>query len=309
MGKIINKNSIFTFMLGMIVASVGVYGTNVYQSNTIEYSPTDSSWSVSNVSDAINSLYSMKQELDNLKGIGDATAAQILSGKNAVVKGSTIIGTMTDRGAWTNTPTGSGKVTIPAGYHNGSGYVNTATSYTNGYNAGVSATKVGNATAAQVLAGKTFTNSSGAGLTGTMTNRGAWTNTPTTKGKVTIPAGYHNGNGYVDTSAVSIGSASIVHTNSNLEDGTLSGSYVTGSSGIYLITMTGSGTVVYNLSVAFSGTSNIIYDHTIGKTNGTTMGMGASRNVIVKLNANVIINYTLEVKGWASQFIQIAKLG
>ena len=46
---------------------------------------------------------------------------------------------MTNRGAWTNTPTRSGNVTIPAGYHNGSGYVNTATVYTNGYNSGVTA--------------------------------------------------------------------------------------------------------------------------------------------------------------------------
>ena len=33
-----------------------------------------------------------------------------------------------------------------------------------------------------------------------MANQGAWTNTPTGNGKVTIPAGYHNGSGYVDTS-------------------------------------------------------------------------------------------------------------
>lgn len=46
---------------------------------------------------------------------------------------------MPNQGAWKNTPTGSGKVTIPAGYHNGSGYVDTATVYTNAYNAGVTA--------------------------------------------------------------------------------------------------------------------------------------------------------------------------
>ena len=74
--------------------------------------------------------------------------------------------------------------------------------YTNRYNAGVTATKKGNAAPGQVLSGKTFTNSSTVGATGTMTNRGAWTNTPTSSGKVTIPAGYHNGSGYVDTSKV-----------------------------------------------------------------------------------------------------------
>lgn len=72
----------------------------------------------------------------------------------------------------------------------------------NNYKAGVAATKVGTAAAANVLSGKTFTNASGVGLTGTMKNNGAWTSTPTGSGKVTIPAGYHNGSGYVDTSSV-----------------------------------------------------------------------------------------------------------
>ena len=76
-----------------------------------------------------NELDNTKISLNNLKAIGDATAAQILSGKKAVVKGSTIAGTMTNRGAWTSTPTSSGKVTIPAGYHNGSGYVDTKEVY------------------------------------------------------------------------------------------------------------------------------------------------------------------------------------
>ena len=74
--------------------------------------------------------------------------------------------------------------------------------YTNRYNSGVSATKKGTAVAGDVLSGKTFTNNSSVGISGTMTNRGAWTSTPTAKGKVTIPAGYHNGSGYVDTDSV-----------------------------------------------------------------------------------------------------------
>ena len=53
---------------------------------------------------------------------GDATAAQILSGKKAYVDGTMLTGTMTDRGAVTVTPSGADQV-IPAGYHNGSGKV------------------------------------------------------------------------------------------------------------------------------------------------------------------------------------------
>ena len=67
---------------------------------------------------------------------------------------------------------------------------------------GVNQTKVGTAVASDVLTGKTFTNSSGIGISGSMPNKAAWTNTPTAKGKVTIPAGYHNGSGYVDTTSV-----------------------------------------------------------------------------------------------------------
>ena len=123
----LKNNSLFSFIFGGIIfGSIGIYGANVYQSNTIEYSPTDTSWEVNNVNEAINSLYSMKTELDNIKSIGDATAAQILSGKQAVVKGSAVTGSMTNRGAInkTITPTSSQQsYTIPAGYHNGSGKV------------------------------------------------------------------------------------------------------------------------------------------------------------------------------------------
>ena len=64
--------------------------------------------------------------------------------------------------------------------------------YTNRYNAGVSATKKGNATASQVLDGRTFTNSSSVNIEGTMPNRGAlnWSSSNTTK---SVSAGYYSG--------------------------------------------------------------------------------------------------------------------
>lgn len=59
----------------------------------------------------------------------------------------------------------------------------------------------GNAIASDVLSGKTFANASADTLTGNMADRGAWTGTGTPSGNnqinVAIPAGYHNGNGYV----------------------------------------------------------------------------------------------------------------
>ena len=55
----------------------------------------------------------------------------------------------------------------------------------------------GNAGTGDVLSGKTFSSgSAGISKTGTMPNKGAWTGTVAAASKITIPAGYHNGNGY-----------------------------------------------------------------------------------------------------------------
>lgn len=91
---------------------------------------------------------------------------------------------------------------------------------------------MGTATAAQVLTGMTFTNSSGVGLTGTMANNGAWINTPTSGGKITIPAGYHNGNGYVDTSAVWNAAVTAADSRVSTSSASYSAGYNTGKSNI-----------------------------------------------------------------------------
>ena len=67
----------------------------------------------------------------------NAAAGQILSGYTAWVKGSKITGTMANKGAlnWSGSNT---TYSVPAGYYSG-GTLNSKTSYTNGYNAGVSA--------------------------------------------------------------------------------------------------------------------------------------------------------------------------
>ena len=168
----------------------------------------------------------------------DAGAGDILAGKKAGVKGSLITGTMTDRGTWIGETTGSGNVAIPSGRHNGQGYVSGAgaynkgvtdadarvntnsanykggynagvstadgrvnadsANYKGGYNAGVSATKKGTAGAGDVLAGKTFTNSSSVGASGTMPNKGNTTQDATatqddTYTYLTVPvSGYYN---------------------------------------------------------------------------------------------------------------------
>lgn len=74
----------------------------------------------------------------------------------------------------------------------------------------------GNATAADVLSGKTFSNASGNDLTGSMPNRGAVNQTITTQnGQYTIPAGYHNGSGKITASFANL-SAENIRNNVNI---------------------------------------------------------------------------------------------
>ena len=76
--------------------------------------------------------------------------------------------------------------------------------YDLGYNAGVTATKVGDAQNGDVLYGKTYTNNSAVGATGSMPNRGAATIvTPRDGTNQTIAQGYHNGSGYAKVAAAS----------------------------------------------------------------------------------------------------------
>lgn len=66
-------------------------------------------------------------------------------------------------------------------------------------------TKVGTATEADVLSGKTFTNESGVGISGSMKNNGAINKTITpskSQQTYTIPAGFHDGSGKVVVDAI-----------------------------------------------------------------------------------------------------------
>lgn len=71
----------------------------------------------------------------------------------------------------------------------------------------------GDAVAADVLSGKTFSNASATGITGTMVNNGAVSGVASIAQPYTIPEGYHNGNGQV--TAVATGFDCIIGTNAS----------------------------------------------------------------------------------------------
>ena len=89
---------------------------------------------VENLTDQINALQTQK-------ATGNAKTSDVLSGETfSTSTGIGLTGTMKNNGAWTASSSGSGKLTIPQGYHNGQGYVNLSGSYNQGYNDAIKAT-------------------------------------------------------------------------------------------------------------------------------------------------------------------------
>ena len=68
---------------------------------------------------------------------------------------------------------------------------------------------LGNATAAQVLSGYSFSSAALSNASGSMPDRGAWGATLAINGSVTIPAGYHNGSGRITQSIAAKGATTI----------------------------------------------------------------------------------------------------
>lgn len=158
-----------------------------------------------------------------------ATAGDVLTGKVYVLANGTVTtGTMANNGAVSKTLDATVvSYTIPKGYHNGSGKVqivldtenNSVTPTKSAQTVTPAAGKVFSsvtvaaipaayqdvtsvtAGAADVLSGKKIVDASGKSVTGTMTNNGDFKGTLTSyDGTVTIPKGYHSGNGTVGIS-------------------------------------------------------------------------------------------------------------
>lgn len=66
------KKLIIGFILGGIIfGGIGIYASTLYKASDVSYAPTDASWEVSNVNDALNDLYELNQNIRSEKFIFD----------------------------------------------------------------------------------------------------------------------------------------------------------------------------------------------------------------------------------------------
>ena len=94
------KKLIMGFILGIVLCSGIVHGANIYKSETIQYSPSDASWEVNNVDDALNSLN------DTLNSLYDKT-------NNNISSAAYVSDIMTQ--LYAETATKELQITLPAG--------------------------------------------------------------------------------------------------------------------------------------------------------------------------------------------------
>lgn len=126
--KEIIKRNIFGFVIGFMMATtISVSAAVLVEAKLVSLSSSKTSHD--NVQDALDELY-------DKSNIGNATEEEILDSKEALVNGNKVTGSMPDQGSWNSKPSSSGKVSIPEGYHNGSGYVDTSDVYKKGYDDG-----------------------------------------------------------------------------------------------------------------------------------------------------------------------------
>ena len=261
-------NNIFYFLLGAILFSfITAYATGSIGANEVLYDNSESGLTSENMQGAINELY-------DKANYGDAVAGNILSGKTALVQGSTVTGSMPNKGDH-QTAVSMGKdntgvwAYFPYGYYSQYGSTGNAYIY-------MTADQLGTTTAGNVLSGQTFTSSNGVKITGTMTNNGATGGTINPGGSYTIPAGYTSGG--------------TVKANANQNSGTY-----TPTSRSSSLDMGANNTYRYVNTNSVPNTNSGTYTYAANSTGGT-VDLGATNTYRYVNAANVYAKGQLDAK-------------
>lgn len=200
-----------------------------------------------------------------------ATAAQILSGQTAYVKGSKVTGTMTNNGAKTSSLNAGDSYTIPAGYHNGSGKV-TAKS--------LSSQTSATATAAQILSGQTaWVN--GSKLTGTMS-----AGLKFASGSFSIPStnGYYKTDSYTAQMNLSFTPTRIIAISPSVASG-----YFSADNSGWSTLNFGNICAVYNFGTSTVNVTTSSWRWTIGSVSSASFTLSHSAYVCV--NSAITVNW------------------
>lgn len=238
----------------------GVAGGGSYERQTKTVTPTKKQQNVTPDSGyyglsavTVNAIPDAYQDVSGVT----AGAADVLTGKVYVTADGTVTtGTMVNNGAVSKAlDVTTITYTIPKGYHSGAGKVTitleeksvtpTKSAQTITPTSGKVLSKVSvaaipdayqdvtnvDAGAADVLAGKTIVDATGAEIEGTMANNGAKTASLDAGGSYTIPAGYHNGQGKITAKTLASQTAGTAEAKEilNGETAWVGGSKITGS--------------------------------------------------------------------------------
>ena len=266
-------------------------GCNTIVSGVTAQGVTPTSNSPADIVTAVNTVATNKYNAGvTATKVGNVAPGQVLNGKTFTsASGVGLTGTMPNKGAVTGSISSSGGTyTIPAGYHNGSGKVTGPTLEA------LVGTNVTLENAANLLTGHTAYGKNGTKYTGSMANKGSWTNTPTSKGKVTVPAGYHNGSGYVDTTSVY--NSGVTNGSFSVDKFLTSGTRSTGASpasGSYTETYTvpsSANGILIIFPVYENGASGTVSDITVNTTKGTVSSIKKTANNTMAVSVVTVKN-------------------